>query len=169
MADVNTEVQYKMSAEACVLLDRRSWRGSVEPVPSFLTLPMMKALLIRYKPHRYQLNHSAPLPSPNVPGSGPTDHRHAVGGPGRMLQAGCERELSPGSRCTQTVLCSSARSVACPDLHAAAAGQQPAHSTFLLLKDMVWSVELFCQELDASSWEVTDYPIPSSTDSPGIH
>lgn len=51
MVDVNTAVQYQTSTDASVLLDRQSWQGSVEPVRSFLTLPMMKALRIRYKPH----------------------------------------------------------------------------------------------------------------------
>ena len=49
--DVNAELQSKMSTEASVLLDRQSWRGSVEPVRSFLTLPTTKALQIRYRPH----------------------------------------------------------------------------------------------------------------------
>lgn len=62
--------KYKTLTEASVLLDRQSWRGSVEPGRSSLTLPMMKVLLIRYKPHRYyQLNHRAPVPSLCVPRS----------------------------------------------------------------------------------------------------
>lgn len=65
-------LQYKMSTEASVVLDRRSWRGSVEPVQSFLTSPMMKVLLIRYRPQGYpQLEHSAPVPSRNVVRPGP--------------------------------------------------------------------------------------------------
>lgn len=43
-------LQYKMSTEASVVLDRQSWQGSVEPVRSFSTSPMMKVLLIRYRP-----------------------------------------------------------------------------------------------------------------------
>lgn len=51
VVDVNIDVKYKMSTQASVLLDRQSWQGNVEPVLSFLTLLMMKALLIRYRPH----------------------------------------------------------------------------------------------------------------------
>lgn len=72
MVDTNADVQYKMFTEASVVLDRQSWQESVELVQSFLTLPMMKVLLIRYRPHRcYQLNLSAPTPSLNVHRSGP--------------------------------------------------------------------------------------------------
>lgn len=42
-------LQYKMSTEASVVLDRQSWQGSVEPVRSFSTSLMMKVLLIRYR------------------------------------------------------------------------------------------------------------------------
>lgn len=34
----------------------------------------------------------------------------------------------------------------------------------MLLKDTVWSIKFFCEELDAFSWEVINFPIPSSPD-----
>lgn len=43
-----------------------------------------------------------------------------------------------------------------PDQQAEQARQQLVNSTLLLLKNIVWSIECFFQELDASMWEVTD-------------
>lgn len=90
MVDINADVQYKMFTEASVLLDRQSWQGSVELVQSFLTLPMMKVLPIRYRPHRCcQLNLSAPSPPLNVHRSGPPT-TNTVGGPRKTMQPGLE-------------------------------------------------------------------------------
>lgn len=55
-----------------------------------------------------------------------------------------------------------------PDQQAEQARQQLVNSTLLLLKNIVWSIECFCQKLDASLWEVTDQQSPSGRDSPVV-
>lgn len=110
-----------------------------------------------------------PLSHPKMcPGQDPPATNTQWEVPGGYCRLALNVGTYPAHPCTQTVLFSLAYSVARPDVHTAQAGQQLANSTVLLLKDVVWSIELFCQELEASSWEVTDYPILSSTDSPGV-
>lgn len=133
MVDINADLQCKMFTEASVLLDRQSWQGSVELVRSFLTLPMMKVLPIRYRPHRcYHLNCSAPSPSLHVHRSGPPTTNTQWEVPGRQRSLAWSVSTYPAHPCTQHL------SLLLTPWHIQICRQhkQLVNNTLLLLKDI---------------------------------